>query len=354
MKILFVSATEYAVEHFAGPYIVALNAAGHEIEVLTGGDKQLISLSRHIRKNKFDVVYSISPKGGLITQMAAKLAGTKIRVHFVTGQTWKTRSGLGRLGLKWLDKLMCSLTTKAYVDSQSQVDYLVDQKVLNPAKAVVLASGSVSGVVVEDFLFSEKHRVDVRQQYGIKDDEVLVFFLGRISTVKGIRDLVNAFAIAHKQDKKLRLLIVGPDDGDQQAIQQIIDENDLNSFVSADWALTPRPAIQYSAAEMLCVPSYMEGFGNVVLEAACAGVPTVGSDIYGLQDSIADGHSGLRYELGNVQALADCLLKLASDETLRKTLGRNALERAKNEFAQSILVDAFMAAHQELTGEAKS
>ena len=115
MKILFLSATEYALEHFAGPYILALRNAGHKIHVLTGGDigsyncppdviqksimlnrkpnplrdlQQIAMLVRYMRKHKFDTIYSISPKGGLVAQVAARLSLVKNRIHFVTGQTW--------------------------------------------------------------------------------------------------------------------------------------------------------------------------------------------------------------------------------------------------------------------------
>ncbi len=376
MKILFVSATEYAVEHFAGPYIEALHRDGNQIHVLTGGEignyagpeglvrksiklsrkpdpfrdfAQVLSLAKYMRANHFSVVYSISPKGGLVAQLAARLAGIPHRIHFMTGQTWKTRSGTGRWILKSLDKLICSLVSKAYVDSQSQVEFLIEQGVLRRSKAVVLASGSVSGVAVNDFLFSQENRTKVRQQYGITDDQILIFFLGRVSSVKGIRDLVDAFSIAHAKDDRLRLLIVGPDDGDADAVKAKISDQGLQDVISAQWSSTPRPAIQYSAAEMLCVPSYMEGFGNVVLESACAGVPTIGSDIYGLQDAIADGQTGLLFELGNAEDLADKILRLSTDPEFRRQLGSNALQRVQTEFSQEHLVAAFMEAHDALT-----
>lgn len=375
MKILFVSATEYAVEHFAGPYIEALDRAGHEIHVLTGGEignyagpdgivkrsislsrkpdpirdfAQVASLAKYMKTHQFSVVYSISPKGGLVAQLAARLAGVPHRIHFVTGQTWKTRSGFGRSLLKNLDKLICHLVTKAYVDSRSQVNFLVQQGVLSEAKAVVLASGSVSGVEVDEFVFSQENRVSVRKQYGLSNDEILIFFLGRISSVKGVQDLVSALQIASSRDPRLRLLIVGPDDGDAEAVKAKISELGLDDIVSTHWASTPRPAIQYSAAEILCVPSYMEGFGNVVLEAACAGVPTVGSDIYGLQDAIVDEKTGLLFELGNPADLAEKLLRLSSDAEYRRQLGDNALKRVRAEFSREHLVDAFMDAHEAL------
>lgn len=376
MKILFVSATEYAVEHFAGPYIEALDLAGHEIHVLTGGEigsyagpagiirhsislnrkpdplrdfARVVSLAKYMRTHQFSVVYSISPKGGLVAQLAARIAGIPHRIHFVTGQTWKTRSGLGRSLLKNLDKLICRLVSKAYVDSRSQVNFLVEQSVLSEAKAVVLASGSVSGVAVDEFAYSHENRIAVRNQYELSDDDTLVFFLGRISSVKGVQDLVGALKIAAAEDPKLRLLIVGPDDGDADAVRAKISELGLDDIVSTHWASTPRPAIQYSAAEILCVPSYMEGFGNVVLEAACAGVPTVGSNIYGLQDAIVDGETGLLFELGNQADLAEKILRMSFDAKYRRQLGENALKRVRTEFSREHLVEAFMEAHNELT-----
>ena len=162
-------------------------------------------------------------------------------------------------------------------------------------------------------------------------------------------DLVRAFAIASRENEDLRLLLVGPDDGDLPEVQRLIAEQRLDAVVSSEWESTPRPAIHYSAAEIYCVPSYMEGFGNVVLEAACAGVPTIGSDIYGLQDSIADGYSGLLYPSGDIGALAEAILRLANDADLRKVLGENAANRVAEEFTQARLVEEFRKKHEALT-----
>ena len=145
------------------------------------------------------------------------------------------------------------------------------------------------------------------------------------------------------------MLLVGPDDGDLPEVQRLIAEQRLDAVVSSEWESTPRPAIHYSAAEIYCVPSYMEGFGNVVLEAACAGVPTIGSDIYGLQDSIADGYSGLLYPSGDIGALAEAILRLANDADLRKVLGENAANRVAEEFTQARLVEEFRKKHEALT-----
>ena len=374
-KILFVSATEYAVEHLAAPYITWLNDNAYDVHVLTGSQignfvppegvttetiglerqpnpasdaVQLLKLVQYMRKHSFDVVYSISPKGGLIAQLAAKIAGVKHRIHFVTGQTWKTKTGGERELLKRLDQLMNSVCTRAYIDSSSQAEFLIEQGILPRQKAHVLGSGSVSGILVEEFVFSEANRRMVRERHGFSDDHIVVFFLGRISSVKGVTDLVKAFAIASRENDKLRLLLVGPDDGDLPEVKRLIKEQRIDDIVASEFESTPRPAAHYSAAEIYCVPSYMEGFGNVVLEAACAGVPAVGADIYGLQDSIADGYSGLLYPSGDIGALADTLLRLANDTELRKELGANAAARVSAEFSQDRLVQEFAKAHKAL------
>lgn len=375
-KILFVSATEYAIEHFAAPYIQALSDSGTEVHVVTGGEigdynapdgvstvsialsrkpdplndtRELFRLIRRMRRERYTSVYSISPKGGLIGQLAAWASRVPHRTHFFTGQVWKTKTGPERLGLKLLDRLIGRTTSQGYVDSQSQVDFLVDEGVLPPAKADVLGSGSVSGIATEQFQFSQENRSKIRERHGLTDDDVVIFFLGRISKVKGVAELVEAFARVNQTDSRIKLLIVGPDDGDLQRVQSLIAGLGLSSVVKSEWESTPRPAIHYSAADVLCVPSHMEGFGNVVLEAACAGVPTIGSDIYGLRDAIVDGETGLLFPEGDLDALAEAILTLGTDNGRRFDMGRAAQQRVENEFSQQRLVEAFLEAHRTAT-----
>jgi glycosyltransferase involved in cell wall biosynthesis len=87
-----------------------------------------------------------------------------------------------------------------------------------------------------------------------------------------------------------------------------------------------------AAADVLCLPSYREGFGVVVIEAGACGLPAIGTNIYGITDAVEDGVTGLLFEPGNVEALAGCMNRLAREPDLRATMGQGAREKALRDF----------------------
>jgi glycosyltransferase involved in cell wall biosynthesis len=86
-------------------------------------------------------------------------------------------------------------------------------------------------------------------------------------------------------------------------------------------------------SDVLCVPSYREGFSTVVIEAAAMGVPTIGSNIYGLSDAVVDGETGVLVEPKNVPDLKRAIEKIVNEVDVRKQLGNNAQIRALHDFS---------------------
>ncbi len=82
-------------------------------------------------------------------------------------------------------------------------------------------------------------------------------------------------------------------------------------------------------ADILCLPSYREVFGTVVIEAAAMGLPTVGSDIYGLSDAVANGETGILVPPRDSAALANAFSTLLANEKVRAQMGTAAKHRAK-------------------------
>ena len=94
------------------------------------------------------------------------------------------------------------------------------------------------------------------------------------------------------------------------------------------------------ASDVLCLPSYREGFGSVIIEAAACGIPAIGSRIYGITDAIDHNITGVL--VNNKKELQNAMLKLAGDKNLRLLLGDNALKRALSDFSQERVIDAFV------------
>ena len=90
----------------------------------------------------------------------------------------------------------------------------------------------------------------------------------------------------------------------------------------------PQPESFHGFADLLCLPSYREGFPNVVIEAAALEVPTVGTRIVGLADTVVDGDTGILVAPKDSAALAVALERLLADSEARAAMGKRARERA--------------------------
>ena len=290
----------------------------------------LIQLAYLFLIKKYDAVHSITPKAGLLAMIASFLTFTPVRVHCFTGQVWSTKSGLSRLFLKLIDKIIGNLSTQNIVDSKSQYDFLVKENVLNKDKALVFGSGSVSGVDLLKFKPNTKVKLSLRKKLKISPSSFVFVFLGRLNSDKGIHDLINAFILTDL--KSAYLLLVGPD---EENISSKFKGNQSNIIFSG---LISSPQDFLAVSDVLCLPSYREGFGNVVIEAAATGVPSIVSNIYGLSDAIVLNKTGLAHEPHDVQEITKLMKSLFNNRKLVMDLGKAAKKRAISEFDSKILV----------------
>jgi len=290
----------------------------------------LVQLAYLFLIKKYDAVHSITPKAGLLAMIASFLTFTPVRVHCFTGQVWSTKSGLSRLFLKLIDKIIGNLSTQNIVDSKSQYDFLVKENVLNKDKALVFGSGSVSGVDLLKFKPNTKVKSSLRKKLKISPSSFVFVFLGRLNSDKGIHDLINAFILTDL--KSAYLLLVGPD---EENISSKFKGNQSNIIFSG---LISSPQDFLAVSDVLCLPSYREGFGNVVIEAAAIGVPSIVSNIYGLSDAIVLNKTGLAHEPHDVQEITKLMKALFNNRKLVMDLGEAAKKRAISEFDSKILV----------------
>ena len=298
----------------------------------------LWKLFRLFRRCRFDLIHSVTPKAGLLAMTAAFLAGVGIRIHTFTGQVWVTRNGLSRWVLKNTDRWIAWLSTDTLADSISQRRFLLDEGVLSKAKSGVLAQGSISGVDVSRFKPDMEARSRIRSGLCLSEKDVVFLFLGRLNRDKGLFDLATAFSRIHNEDAQL--LVVGPDEEQiGPHMQQIAGESAGRvRFVG----FSANPEEYMAAADVLCLPSYREGFGNVVIEAAAVGIPAIGSRIYGVVDAIAENETGLLFEAGNIEELKSCISLLCRDRELRARLGGQARERVLAQFTSERLASAWL------------
>jgi glycosyltransferase involved in cell wall biosynthesis len=297
-------------------------------------------------QERYTLVHSITPKAGLLAMCAAWLCGIPFRVHVFTGQVWATRNGISRFFLKSLDRLIAALATHVLTDSHSQRQFLIDQGVVGASQIKVLADGSICGVDATRFRPDPEARCKRRSELCLPENALVGLFLGRLTRDKGIVDLAQAFVRIAQDNPNFNLLLVGPDEEFLMPVLQKI----LSPYIGQVRfvGMTDCPQEYMAAADILFLPSYREGFGSVVIEAAAVGMPAVASRIYGLSDAVDDGKTGLLHEPGCVSSIESAMRTVVSDADLRSKMGINARARALAQFSTSRLVTAQMAFYDSL------
>lgn len=295
--------------------------------------KTLFILTRFIRRERFDLVFSMTPKGGLLGMLAAWLTGVPNRVHCFTGQVWSTRHGFARWLLKGLDRVLAFCATRLLADSGSQRQYLIDEGVVGPRNIEVLANGSMAGVDTKRFRPDENARKRVRVSLGIGQAAFCLLFVGRLTREKGVSDLIEAFGRLKQIHPNLHLLLVGPDEQGFDALATNCPGIHRVGYTSA--------VEEYmAAADVFCLPSYREGFGLVLIEAGAVGIPVVASRIYGITDAVVEGETGLLHQPGDVADLVGKLETLIGDELLHRALGEAGRLRALRLFSADMVTTA--------------
>lgn len=294
----------------------------------------LLRLWLFFRRSDFDIVHSTTPKAGLLCSLAARLAGVPVRLHTFTGQPWVGLTGIKRFLSKTSDKLIVRLNTHCYADSGSQKEFIVKSGVARQEQVSVLGSGSLAGINLERFnprRFSEGDNNSLRTELGIASCTSVLLFVGRISRDKGLAELLAAFQkiIAGGGDRVLILL--GPSETDIESVLSKLEYKVRQKIIMPGFSSEPERFM--AIADILLLPSYREGFGTVVVEAAAMGLPAIGTDIYGLSDAIVAGETGLLVPVKCADELAIAINKLLGDPILRRGMSCKARDRVVREFS---------------------
>jgi glycosyltransferase involved in cell wall biosynthesis len=275
------------------------------------------------------IVNAGTPKAGLLVTTASWLAGVPCRVHTLRGLRFETMRGPKRALLRALTKISCALAHRVICISPSLRDRALELGLAPADKLVVLGAGSSNGLDIERFCSSPGRRaraLSLREQLGIPQQALVVGFAGRVAKDKGMVELIQAFQRLAEGHERAHLLIVGAHD----------DSDPIPERMAAIMQQHPRihcaghiddMAAAYLCMDMLVLPTYREGFGNVLLEAGALERPVVASAVTGCVDAVEDGVTGTLVDGRDVAALARAIERYLVDEVLRARHGRAGRER---------------------------
>lgn len=292
--------------------------------------KSLWRMWRVLRAEKPDMIHSITPKAGLISMMAAWLAGVPVRVHMFTGLVWPTSTGLKRRILMATDWLTCACATHIIPEGEGvKADLLNHHITRKPLQ--VLGYGNIRGIDL-DYFDPEKF-VDDR----CHEDGFTFVFVGRIVRDKGINELIQAFDRLHRKHPQTRLVLVGPREDNLDPVLpetlQRIDQGDGIEAVGRQSDVRPF----YTGADALVFPSYREGFPNVVIEAGAMGLPSIVTDINGSREIIINGENGIIVPPQDADALYQAMKHFVEAPNEIKAMAAKARPLVASRFEQGFV-----------------
>ena len=173
---------------------------------------------------------------------------------------------------------------------------------------------------------------DFRRQYAA-DNEKIILFMGRLVYEKGVQHLISAMPKILENYHDAKLVIAGKG-GMLDELKAQVEAMGLGQKVYFTGYLNAKQVSKmYKCADISVFPSTYEPFGIVALEAMLAGVPTVVSDVGGLNEIVEHGVDGMKSYAGNPNSLADSILELLFNPQLCESISKKAKTKVKNEYS---------------------
>lgn len=302
-------------------------------------------LWRVLRRLRPDIVEFSTPKAGLLGTLAAALAGIPRRVYMLRGLKLETAHGLKRAILWMAEWLTMFCARSVLANSASLRKNALALRLVSPKKIRVLGIGSSIGVDVTQFAPGP----DVlRKRLGIPHAVPVIGFVGRLTRDKGLPELVGAFEAILQLEADARLLLVGWWDEAEDAIGADLRRRIEHHPQIVVTGFVADTAPFYRAMDVFVLPTLREGFPNAVLEASASALPVVTTLSTGARDAVIPEVTGLLAPPECTPAIAEAILRLLHDLTLRKRMGEAGRRWVAEQFDRSRVLARNAAFFQEM------
>jgi glycosyltransferase involved in cell wall biosynthesis len=317
----------------AGPAVTALEAAGvrHIPVSMTrtvsplADLRSLVRLVHVLRREGFTIVHTHNPKPGLIGQLAARLAGVPLVVNTVHGFYFHEHMHpVKRRFFIWLERIAALCSDLILFQNQEDMDTAVRERIGRADKHRYLGNGIDLSQFDCDRVRQEAAAAK-REELGLSETTRVVGFVGRLAARrKGFRDFMRACELVAESHPDVAFVIAGDaDHGTPDAVEpsEFHGSPIWSRCRFLGWRPNGELPLLYSLMDVLALPSLFEGVPRAVMEAAAMGVPAVVTDVKGNREAVWNGENGLLVPLGDVQALADAICEVLTDEGEAQRMG---------------------------------
>jgi glycosyltransferase involved in cell wall biosynthesis len=206
-----------------------------------------------------------------------------------------------------------------------------------------------NGVDLEEYNPQRVQKGEIRKKFDIPPDTIVIGLVGQISERKGQDRLIHIASRLIQQFSNVRFMIVGGSHEPEyeQKIHTMIDQRNLRGYFIFTGDLRDMPKV-YKALDILVLPSLMEGFGRVVVEAEAMEIPVVVSSTGGLVEVVDPGKTGFIFSLENDQEMLDYLARLCESRELRLRMGNAGRVSVGENFSKEKMIAQITSLYNEV------
>lgn len=291
-----------------------------------------------LRRRRYDVLHVSTPKAALIGSIAGKLLGLPV-VFVYRRCVYEMMGGMQRAFFKQNDRIVAALSNRVVPISRQLRDYLHDSGLVPAHKLTLIGSGSSNGIDVRRFhpgRIPGTVTAALRAELGVPEAAPVLLFIGRVCSEKGVDLLPLVLAQVRARHPGAVMVVAGPDDArDPAAPETLAAFAGDPGFRRIGFVEDPAPL--YALADIFVFPSFFEGFGNVLLEAAAHARAAVGFDVPGVAEAIDHRVSGMLVPVRDVRAMVDAVVALLDDPAARLAMAQRARARVERHFASEVI-----------------
>lgn len=306
------------------------------------------------KQQKPQIVHAFDTKPGVWGCIAARLAGVPIVIGTVTGFGGSLYDGSSlKERIVWhiyrqLQKWASHQSDMTIFQNHEDHEECIASGIAPAVKATVILG---SGVQIKRFSpaqLPKDIRVNTRQKFTIRSDEILVTMISRVIRSKGVLEFMHAAQATKLTHPKARFLLVG--EIDEESLDHLNDVELAQLRENLIWLghQSDIPAI-LAASDIFVLPTmYREGIPRALLEAACMCLPIVTTDSPGCNDVVQDGVNGFLTPVGDADAVTHAVQTLVDQPALRHQYGQASRERIAERFSLSTVASQTSALYEYL------
>jgi len=305
--------------------------------------KSIFYLIIELLRYRPDIIHSYTPKAGMVCAISGYLCRIPIRIHTFTGLIFPYKKSFMRHMLAIIDSLICKLTTHIIAEGKGVKRLLLENNITNK-NIHIIGNGNIAGVDTHYFNpdnFIESEQINkLRRKFNINENTITFIFVGRINQDKGIIELINAYTEKYFENTNLIILCEFETKEFELKINGLIDSSS-NKIWLEGWKDDIRPYLFIS--DCFILPSYREGFPNVLLQAGSMMLPSIVTNVPGSNEIIIDNYNGWIIEPKNTDLLSK-QIKSVVGLTKRSIeyMGINARKNVKKKYEKSVYQKALV------------